>query len=259
MNSLRMKKIGVIPARMGSSRFPGKPLVDVLGVPMVVHIARRCQGSLLDHVVVATCDAEIEMACQNAGIPCVMTDVSHERCTDRVSEAIEKMGMVLQDQDLVLMIQGDEIFVDAEMIARVIAVYKEKKPHAVNLLSRIRSVQDHEDPNVVKVVFSPDGQALYLSRAPIPSRYRAEDAPLYQQTGLIGFSRKFLRTFHGLPQTPLEKIESIDMLRLLEHHIPLDIVCIEKETIAVDVPGDLARALKILKQEILEQEPAYGT
>lgn len=247
-----MKKIAVIPARMGSSRFPGKPLEKALGIPLVIHVAKRCLlSNNLDYVCVATCDKEIQDICDQYNIPSVMTSDQHERCTDRVSEALDNMGMDLREDDFVLMVQGDEILVTPDMIDAVVSDYQKNKTPVVNLLSRIYLVADHEDPNVVKVVTAPDQRALYLSRAPIPSTYREKDVPIYQQTGVIGFARKFLKEFSSLPQTPLEKVESIDMLRVLEHGLSLRTVITEKETVAVDVPTDLGRAADILKDDEL--------
>jgi len=252
-----MKKIAVIPARMGSSRFPGKPLEKALGLPVIIHVAKRCQLSpKLDAVLVATCDPEIEAVCVQHNIPVVMTSITHERCTDRVSEAIAKWGAELEGQDLVIMVQGDEILVTPDMIEMVIADYEKTKNPVINLLSRLYAEADHVDPNVVKVVSSPNQRALYLSRSPIPSTYREKEAPIYQQTGVIGFARAFLDTFSQLPQTPLEKIESIDMLRVLEHGLPLRVVYTSIETVAVDVPADLARACVRLSEDSLLAEYA---
>lgn len=243
-----MKKICIIPARMGSSRFSGKPLADAIGLPVIIHIAKRCMlNKNLDYVYVATCDQEIMDACKKYSVPALMTSIKHERCTDRVSEAIDQLDLCLTSRDLVLMVQGDEILVTPEMLQLVIDDYKINQANATNLLSKIYLDADHIDPNVVKVVSSPNGNALYLSRAAIPSKYRDEQAVAYQQTGVIGFAKDFLHTFSNLPQTPLEKIESIDMLRILEHGLQLRVVYTEKETVAVDVPQDLHRAIEILK------------
>lgn len=247
-----MKKICIIPARLGSSRFPGKPLADACGLPVLIHIAKRCQlNQKLGHVAVATCDVEIVKVCEAHGIQAIMTSVDHERCTDRVNEAVEKLSFTVDEKDFIVMVQGDEILVTPEMLDTVIEDYETYQSPVVNLLSRIYTEADHIDPNVVKVVSSPDQRALYLSRAPIPSKYRDQDAPAYQQTGVIGFSKVFLTHFSQLPQTPLEKTESIDMLRILEHGLTLRVVYTEKETVAVDVPSDLTRACKILQTDEL--------
>lgn len=252
-----MKTICIIPARMGSSRYPGKPLEKVLDLPMIVHIAKRCALSkMVDDVYVATCDQEIVDTCAQNGIKAVMTSTAHERCTDRVSEAIEKLDKPVANDDFILMVQGDEILVTPQMLETTIEDFEKNRPEAVNLLSPILNETDYNDPNVVKVVASADNRALYLSRAPVPSRYRDLTAPVYQQTGLIGFSKDFLTNFSKLPQTPLEKTESIDMLRTLEHGKTLRVVYTDRETIAVDVPDDLKRAADVLKDDPLVKQYA---
>ena len=247
------RSICVIPARMGSSRFPGKPLEKLVGLPLILHVWERCRlYSGFERVVVATCDEEIREACAAHGAEAVMTKDVHERATDRVEEAIDNMKLGLSADDFVLMVQGDEILVTPEMIATIIAAYEETKPPVVNLVSPIREASDHDDVNVVKIVAAPDGRALYLSRAPIPSRSRAKGMPpMWQQTGVIGFSADFLKRFSQLPQTPLEKIESVDMLRVLENGLALRVVPTAVETIGVDTPDDLKRAEKILAADAL--------
>ena len=252
-----MKSICVIPARMGSSRFPGKPLEKACGIPLILHVAKRCMASsLLDEVWVATCDSEIAECCRESKVNVVMTGKHHERCTDRVCEAIGNKRFNVDNKDLILMVQGDEILTDPDMIELVIKEYRRSTAPVINLLSRIYRLEDLEDPNVVKVVFSPEKEALYFSRAPIPSTYRAPDAVGYQQTGVIGFSKEFLEKYSKMPQTPLENIESIDMLRVIENHLSIKIVTTEKETIAVDTPDDLVRAVEVLKSDHLHE--IYG-
>jgi len=252
-----MKKICIIPARMNSSRFPGKPLADALGIPVVIHVAKRCGLSKnIDLVAVATCDVEIAEVCAKFGIQAIMTGDHHERCTDRVSEAVSKLKEPVKEEDLILMVQGDEILVTPKMLDDVILDYQMNNFPVTNLLSRIYNESDHGDPNVVKVVSSPDQRALYFSRSPIPSTYRDKNAVSYQQTGVIGFSASFLNKFSTLAQTPLEKIESVDMLRVLEHGLPLRVIYTETETVAVDVPYDLERARQVLSKDELVKEYA---
>ncbi len=240
------RAICVIPARLGSSRYPGKPLAPLLGLPLVLHVYERCRLSdRLERVVVATCDAEIAEAVRAHGGAAVMTADAHERATDRAEEAVANLNLGLAGNDFVLMVQGDEVLVSPEMIDRMVDTYDSAPVPALNLVSRLYRTEDHDDPNTVKVVAAPDGRALYLSRAPIPSRARAA-APAYQQTGVIGFSASFLREFGRLPQTALEKIESVDMLRVLEHGLTLTLIHTETETIGVDTPDDRARAEEVL-------------
>jgi len=146
-------------------------------------------------------------------------------------------------------VQGDEALVSPVMLREMIDVYGRDRPQAVNLVSRMYRTEDHDDPNTVKVVAAPSGRALYFSRAPIPSRARAGTVPMYQQTGVIGFSAAFLQKFSTLAPTPLEVIESVDMLRVIEHGLEIQLVTTDTETVGVDTPADLARAEAILKRD----------
>lgn len=241
-----------IPARLAASRFPNKPLANILGMPLILHVWNRCRlFTQFERIVVATCDRAIRDCVENAGGEVVMTADSHERATDRVQEAIQKLDLGLEGQDLVVMVQGDEALTTPDVIAEVVNAYERDHPAVVNLGSRLYRQEDHDDPNTVKVVTDPSGRALYFSRAPIPSRTRVRDVPAYQQTGVMGFSAEFLNRFSSLPQTPLEQIESVDMLRVLEHGLPLSVVHIETETVGVDTPHDLARAESLLRADPL--------
>ena len=243
-------KVCVIPARMASSRYPGKPLEKLLGMELILHVWHRCRlEERFDRVIVATCDQEILDCVVNAGGEAVMTADTHERCTDRVSEAVAVSALNLDDDDLVLMVQGDEVLVNPDMLGRMIDVFEQTRPPAVNLISRIYRTEDHDDVNVVKAVTSLDGRIVFLSRSPIPSRARSDEVPMYQQTGVIAYSARFLEEFSVLKQTPMEIVESIDMLRLVEHGLPLYGVKTDIETIGVDTPGDRARAEEVLKQD----------
>lgn len=238
----------VIPARMGSSRYPGKPLEPLLGLALVLHVYERCRLCAdFSEVIIATCDKEIMIAAEAHGVTAVMTDDSHERCTDRVEEAVRARYPEMKDDDVIVMVQGDEVLVSSKMIADVLDAQKSTGAPVVNLGSRLTSTRDHDDPNTVKVVAAPDGRVIYLSRAPIPSRARSADVPMYQQTGVMAFTFGFLKRFSSLPQTPLEIIEAVDMLRVLEHGMDLYVVFTQTETIGVDTPADLARGEKLLR------------
>jgi 3-deoxy-manno-octulosonate cytidylyltransferase (CMP-KDO synthetase) len=239
-----MRSICVIPARMASSRLPGKPLKPLLGMPLIQHIYFRCRlFADFERVIVATCDAAIADSIRSVGGEAVMTADTHERCTDRVQEAVDGMKLDLDDRDLVLMVQGDEILVSPDMLAATAARYAQTGAAVVNLVSRLYAAEDQDDVNAVKAVMAPDDRILYFSRSGIPSRARAgKDHKVYQQTGVIAFRPSLLSTFSSLPQTPLERIESCDMLRLLEHHMPIYAVRTEVETIGVDTAADHARA-----------------
>lgn len=245
-----IRSVCIIPARMDSSRFPGKPLARMLGLPLILHVWHRCRlCSGFERVVVATCDDAIRDAAISVGAEVVMTAATHERATDRVQEAVAKLDLDLADDDLVVMVQGDEALMSPALAQAVIDAYGKDRPAVVNLGSRLYRAADHDDPNTVKVVADPHGRVLYFSRAPIPSRARVADVPMYQQTGVMGFRAAFLDTFSSLPQTPLEQIESVDMLRVLEHGLPITLVRTDTETVGVDTPADLARGEAMLRED----------
>jgi 3-deoxy-manno-octulosonate cytidylyltransferase (CMP-KDO synthetase) len=247
-----MKNLCIIPARMGSSRFPGKPLENLLGLPLVLHVYERCRlASSLDRVVIATCDELIRSVCEQHGVEVVMTRDDHPGAVDRTSEVVELIGDCLADDALVLMVQGDEVLVDPDMIDPIVDAFDTSNAPVVNLASPIDCADDHDDINVVKVATALDGRALFFSRSAIPSRVRKTHASLLQQTGVIGFSKSFLAAFLNLERTPLEITEGIDMLRTIEHGYDVQIVASLRPTIGVDTPAELQRAETILAADPL--------
>jgi 3-deoxy-manno-octulosonate cytidylyltransferase (CMP-KDO synthetase) len=252
--------VAVVPARMGSSRFPGKPLAPLLGRPMVEHAVRRtsmCEA--LDDVYVATCDEEIRRAVEGFGGKVLMTSAAHERASERVAEAAEGF-----EADVVLMIQGDEPMVTPGMVAAAVEpLLKDSSVGCVNLVRRISSREEYFDRNTIKVVMDARGDALYFSRAPIPSAGFARDSssgpgasaagvvPVFKQVCVIPFRRERLREFARLPQTPLERAESVDMLRLVEHGLHVRLVETFEDTHAVDTPEDLRRVERLMKDDPL--------
>jgi len=230
--------VAIIPARMGSSRFPGKPLAHLLGRPMIEHVLRRAEMCTQLHAVyVATCDEEIRIVVEGLGGRVIMTSPTHERATDRVAEAAEQI-----DAGIVVMIQGDEPMVTPAMIsAAVTPLLADRSVECVNLVRRITKRHEYLDPNTIKVVRDVNHDALYFSRAPIPALEFTEtdQLPVFKQVCVIPFRREFLREFTRLPPTPLEHAESIDMLRLIEHGRRVRLVETTVETHAVDTPEDL--------------------
>ena len=250
-----MRNLCVIPARMGSSRFPGKPLEKLLGLELVLHVYMRCVSTAsLDHTVIATCDAEIRDVCENHGANVVMTRDDHPGAVDRTAEAVTLVGDDLADDGLVLMVQGDEVLVAPDMIDPVVAAFSRTDAPVVNLASPILDPTMQDDTNVVKVARALDDRALFFSRAPIPSRARTPISDMLQQTGVIGFSKTFLSIFLKLERTPLEIIEGIDMLRTLEHGYAIKIVASGRPTIGVDTPEELQAAEVILRSDPLTNE-----
>ena len=246
--------VAVIPARMGSSRFPGKPLAPLLGRTMVEHVFRR--ASLCDAlaaVYVATCDEEIRSAVEAFGGAALLTSDKHERASDRVAEAAESF-----DADIVLMIQGDEPMVTPAMLdAAVAPLLEDSSVGCVNLIRRVENLEDYLDRNTIKVVADARGHALYFSRSPIPDLGPSHDftddrhTPVFKQVCVIPFRRDFLREFARLPPTPLERAESVDMLRAVEHGLRVRLVETTAATHAVDTPEDLRLVESLLKDDPL--------
>lgn len=250
------RRLCVIPARMGSSRFPGKPLVPILGFPMIGHVVRRCQiENIFDAVVVATCDEEIMAFCHELNVPAIMTSQNHERATDRVEEAVS----ILETRDkfaydVVTMVQGDEPMVTPSMLKLAVSIAVSDVVPVVNLVARIDSHEEYVSPNSVKVVMDLNNHALYFSREPIPSAKKAKSTPAaIKQTGLISFQRKFLSIFSRLTPTRLEEIESVDMMRVLEHGFKIACIESDEKSYPVDVPSDVALVESALKNCLLTE------
>lgn len=250
-----LKIIGIIPARMDSSRFPGKPLAKIRGIPMVEHVLKRSlMSERLNDVYVATCDLEIKEAVESSEGKVVMTKDTHERASDRVAEAMVKLEAKRNEKiDIVVMIQGDEPMVFPEMIDDVIQpLFSDPSILVTNLMFPLRTREEHEDPNEVKVVVDKNDFAMYFSREPIPSRKKgAEEVPMFKQVCIIPFQRDFLIRFNELPQTPLEIVESVDMLRVLEHGYQVKMVLSKYETYSVDTLEDLKRVESIMVNDAL--------
>jgi len=230
--------IAVIPARMGSSRFPGKPLAPLLGRSMLEHVYRRTAAcSALSETVIATCDEKILRAAEAFGARAVMTSTEHQRASDRVAEAV-----VQEEADVIVMVQGDEPMIHPDMItAAVEPMLEDAQVSCVNLAARIRTIEELRDPNTIKVVTNVRGDALFFSRQPVPTVNEAgfERGEWFKQVCVIPFRRAALERFTALPPTPLEVAESVDMLRFLEHGVPVRIVPTSHATHAVDTPQDL--------------------
>lgn len=242
----KQRVIAIIPARMDSSRFPGKPLADLFGMPMLGHVYFRAKMSkALSEVYIATCDKEISDYAASIGAKCIMTKDTHERASDRSAEAMLKIESETGNRaDIIVMIQGDEPMITPEMVDMAVAPFSaDPSIKILNLMAPIRSVEEHNDPNCPKVVVDRNNFALYFSREPIPSRkkYSGDKLPMYKQVCIIPFTRDFLLAFNELSPTPLEIVESIDMNRVLEHGHKVKMVYEEVETYPVDIPADLER------------------
>ncbi len=247
---MTMRIVCAIPVRMRSSRFPGKPLAPILGRPMVEHVYRRAaMCSTLDEVYVATCDEEIRRAVEAFGGEVIMTSPAHERASERVAEAAQNLSA-----DIIVMIQGDEPMVTPGMVdAAVGPLLENLGVLCSNLVKRIETREEFEDSNTIKVVMDRSGFALYFSREPIPTRQVLgfERVPVYKQVCVIPFEREFLLTFARLVPTPLERAESVDMLRILEHGYRVRLVETEVRTHSVDTETDLRLVEQLMRDDPL--------
>ena len=249
-----MKVAAVIPARMGSTRYPGKPLCDIHGMTMIEHVYRRTQMSdSVDETYIATPDEEIRAEAESFGGEVIMTG-SHTRATDRVAEAAESL-----DADIVVVMQGDEPLVYPDMLDNAIEpVATEDSVKVTNLAKPLTSESEYRDHNKVKVVVDEAWNALYFSRAPIPNLHDLSlaEAPIYHQVCVIPFEREFLFEFISMEETILERTESIDMLRLLENGYDVRLVETNRDTYPVDTHEDHETVNEMMLDDELFKE--YG-
>jgi 3-deoxy-manno-octulosonate cytidylyltransferase (CMP-KDO synthetase) len=246
-----MKILALIPARMGSSRFPGKPMAELLGKPMIGHVYQRvARNPQLTLTAVATCDREIYDYICGIGGRAVMTGSQHERASDRCAEALQ----ILEHSDgisydVVVMVQGDEPMISSEMISEALGpMLTDGSVQVVNLLGTIESDAEFQDRNCIKVVCDLQGNALYMSREAIPTRAKQQVVPMHKQVCVIPFRRDFLLQYTQLQPTALELAESIDMLRVLEHGFDVRMVATHHPSHAVDTPDDLKLVERLMRE-----------
>ena len=249
---MKEKILALIPARMGSTRFPGKPLAPILGMPMIGHVyerVRRC--NLLSETVVCTCDQEIFQYIESLGGKAVMTSNQHERASDRCAEAL----IILEENqnahyDIVVMVQGDEPMTHPNMINEALQpMIEDEKILVTNLLGQINGDDEFENRNCIKVVCDLQSNALFFSREPIPTRFKSNKVPFGKQVCIIPFRRDFLLEYTQMQPTPLEIAESIDMLRILEHGMKVKLVPTQYDTYAVDTEKDRKVVEKLLAND----------
>ena len=242
--------VAVIPARYDAARLPGKPLADIAGKPMIEHVYRRAAAARgVDAVVVATDDMRIEAAVKKFGGIVVITRPTHRTGTDRIAEVAANLSC-----DIVLNVQGDEPLLEPATLEAIIEpLMADPMLEMSTACVPISDRADYDNPNVVKVVKDQRGYALYFSRAPIPNRRTPHlEPPIYKHLGLYGFRRNFLLKFATLPQTPLEKAESLEQLRALEHGYHIHTVETQYDSIGVDTPEDLERVRVRLQADATE-------
>jgi len=240
-----MKVLSIIPARMGSSRFPGKPLADILGKTMIEHCFQRANTAARVHLTyVATCDQEIFDCVEDFGGNVVMTSVLHDRATTRSAEALdiieEKYG---QQFDIIVMVQGDEPLISPDAISQTVQHFEDDEVDIVNIMSPIFSKTQFVDKNNVKVVCDALSNAMYFSREPIPHNWVGDEGVTpFMQTGIIAFRRQALIRFNSMKESYLERLESVDMNRVLEAGMKIRMVASDTATLGVDIPAELEQA-----------------
>jgi 3-deoxy-manno-octulosonate cytidylyltransferase (CMP-KDO synthetase) len=239
------KCYGIIPARYGSKRFPGKPLADIFGKPMIYHVYQRArQCHRLTAVYLATDDERIRLVAQKWDIPVVMTRNTHPSGTDRVMEAAEKLNL---DRDSIIVnIQGDEPALEPDMLTQLVSPFSHPDVQVTTLARKIDRAEI-EDPDLVKVVFTENRRALYFSRSPIPHHSDSLKNQYYGHIGIYAFRLKALERFVSLQQSHLEIVERLEQLRLIENNIAIQIVVTDHDSCGVDRPADIEKVKKIIK------------
>ncbi len=238
----------LIPARLASTRLPRKPLADIGGVPMIVHVARRAALSQASRVMVAADHAEIVAACRSHGVQALLTRADHASGSDRLAEACEQLS--LDGMDRVVNVQGDEPLIDPALIDACAGLLDARTDCVMSTAAHaIHGAADIDNPNVVKVVLDANSRALYFSRAPIPcwrdGRPEPDDSaatPALRHIGIYAYRAGFLRRFHALESSPLERAESLEQLRVLWHGERIAVhLAATAPGPGVDTPEDLAR------------------
>jgi len=246
-----MKILALIPARMGSSRFPGKPMKLINGIPMIGHVYKNiCNNKNLTKIVVATCDEVIFNYIKNSGGEAVMTSKKHSRATDRCAEALKKIEKKDRIKfDIIIMIQGDEPMVNSNMINKSLEPFKKNtKVGVVNLLSKFENLKEFLSPNTIKVICDKNGDAIYFTRKLNKKFYYSDNIIIGKQVCIMPFRREFLKKYIKLRPTFLEKDESIDMWRFIEHGYRVRMKKIKDVSFAVDTKNDLKKVEYLIKK-----------
>lgn len=233
----------VIPARYKSSRFPGKPLVSLNGLPMIQHVWERCCKAVSSgDVYVATDNEEIQKVCNSFGAQVIMTSENCLTGTDRLAEVNEKL-----DLDFLINVQGDEPLINPDDILSIIEAYRLNPGQVINAMCNISDTLEFQSLTVPKVVTSISGELLYMSRAPIPLGKSNKFNKAMKQVCIYAFSREHLNFFKSVDRkTPLEEIEDIEILRFLEHDINVKMIMVDEGSVAIDTPEDVSKVLALL-------------
>jgi 3-deoxy-manno-octulosonate cytidylyltransferase (CMP-KDO synthetase) len=248
------KAIAIIPARYNSTRLPGKPLVNILGKPMIQHVWERAmKAGKIERVIVATDDERVYNVVKVFGGEAAMTSKSHLSGTDRIAEVVAGRSL---DTDIIVNIQGDEPMIDPDMIDQVVKLLQNDSRASIGTLCRkIKDKKEITDPNIVKVVFDNDGFALYFTRSPIPfhregqgSRDKGQgEASYYKHIGIYSYRKEALLSLASMEPTPLEKTEKLEQLRALENGFRIKVSETDRDTIGVDTMEDLEKVTGKIK------------
>lgn len=240
-----MNICAVIPARYGSTRFPGKPLALIAGKTLIERVWRQAMKARgIDAVAIATDDGRIADAARAFGATVVMTSVRCKTGTDRLAEAARSLG---RTYDAFINVQGDEPLIAPALISRVAAALRKCPDGAVTAAFPLSAPADISSPHVVKVVRDRAGNALYFSRAPLPFNRSGAAVGYLKHIGIYGYCRDFLLRYAGWPRTPLEKAEELEQLRILERGHPIRVVMAPADSYGVDVPKDIQKIERLLR------------
>ena len=252
-----MKIIGIVPARMAASRFPGKPLHPIKGRPMVEHVFERAKMyKHWDGLYLATCDREIQDFGHSKKYPVVMTSDKHTRCLDRVAEAVEKCGLKVDDQDIVVCVQGDEPLLDPEMIEASIAPLKnDPSVNCTVLAMHITDEEQFKNPDTVKIIWDANADVLYTSRSPVPYAKKFSPELMARRIyGIFAFRWPFLRKFNSMPESRLERVESCDSNRICDNGLKQRIAPFPyRPSFSVDSPSDI-----LLVERAMDNDRFWG-
>ncbi len=244
-----MKKVlGIIPARYGSTRLPGKPLKDICGHPMVWWVYNRIQNATgLDELCVATDDERVFYCCEENKIPVIMTSSEHQTAEDRIYEVAQKV-----EADFFIQINGDEPLMEKTIVeAAIPSSFPKNKEFGTNVITEVSNPTQLMDPTNIKVIFNDKMNALYMSRTPVPYPYKAINFSYYKHVGVIGYNRAMIEFYHSSTPGPLEKAEGIDLLRFVDYGKQLHLSIVHNcRTLSVDTEKDLAFVTEVIKKEM---------
>jgi 3-deoxy-manno-octulosonate cytidylyltransferase (CMP-KDO synthetase) len=239
-----MKVTVIVPARFGSTRFPGKPLANILNKPMIQHVYENVSAStLVDEVIVATDDERIKNVVEGFNGNCFLTSKEHATGTDRIAEVARDLST-----DIVVNVQGDEPLISADLIETLVQPFlKDDTLQMATLKTKINNPEDVANPNVVKVITNKDNHSIYFSRSTIPYNRENIAVDYYKHIGVYAYRKSFLFDYINLPESILEKAESLEQLRAIENGHSIYVSEVSNELIGVDVPEDIAKVEEYLK------------